>query len=187
MTYGQEPDGLDVKGIEFLTSARDMFKNLGDSLNHAKCTYFLEQIYYWAERYDEALTIGRAAVKEHEDIGQYAGDPMMILGRALFMKEMYQNALETFVRTLEICKSYGRPADIAQALEMIGRTWARLDRKADAQGVYAEAMRYYGAIQMEQGQQDIMRCRFLIRQAEDPLLVPTDEEREALLVFYNGF
>ncbi|KDR74639.1 hypothetical protein GALMADRAFT_227112 [Galerina marginata CBS 339.88] len=80
---------------------------------------------------------------------------------------------------------------IAQALEMIGRTWARLDRKADAEGAYAEAMRYYGSIQMEQGERDVRRCRFLIRQAEDPLLVPTDEEREALaaalLVFYNGF
>ncbi|KDR74709.1 hypothetical protein GALMADRAFT_141056 [Galerina marginata CBS 339.88] len=177
------------EAIELLALARKMFHDLGDSgaLNHSKCSFFLEQVYYWDKQYDAALIAGTAAVREYDCLSQYPGDPMLALGQILFMQGNYPDALETLDRTLAICKAYGRPIDISQSLEMIGRTLAKMDRALAAQGAYMEATRYYGATKVAEGELGMTRCRFFIRQAVDPALVPTFEERLALCGFHRDF
>ncbi|KDR77581.1 hypothetical protein GALMADRAFT_22660, partial [Galerina marginata CBS 339.88] len=124
------------EGIELVIRARETFQDLEDALNHAKCSYALEEVYYWAKRYDEGLIAGTEAVREYEHLGQYLGDSMLLLGRMLFMKGNYTEALEMVVRALAICKSYGCPMDIGQTLEVLGRTWAKVGRIADAKEAY---------------------------------------------------
>ena len=144
-------------------------------------------LYLWEGRYEEGLTLGMAAVQEYENLGQYSGDPMLSLGRILFMKGSYPAALEMLVRTLAICKSYGRPADIAETSEMIGRTHAKMDQKSDAQAAYAEAMQYHRVSHVIDEEQGMIRCQFFIRQVENPLLEPTWEERSTLKRLYQDF
>ncbi|KDR71703.1 hypothetical protein GALMADRAFT_229257 [Galerina marginata CBS 339.88] len=182
--YGQNGDPL---GIQYLTDARERFQNLGDRLNQAKCTYELQWAHYWTMNFDKAVEFGEAAIKEYQDILQYSGLAIQLLGRTLFMIGDYPLALQKLVDALPICKSYGRPTDIAQTLEMIGRAWAKMGQIADAQGVYLEAMRYYSAISGPIGKWGMTRCQFLTHKAEDPFLVPNSEETSALVYLYKDF
>ena len=176
-----------TEGIASLTRAREMFQKLQDAPNRAKCTCFLEHVHLWMGQYEEALVWGMAAVQECENLGQYSGDPMLTLGRILYQKGSYSAALEVLIRTLAICKSYGRPTDIAQTLEMIGRTHTKMDKKADAQAAYVEAMQYHSASHASMGESGTICCQFFIRQVENPLLEPTDEERFALQRLHPDF
>ena len=176
-----------TEGIASLTRASEMFQQLQDVPNRAKCLYFLELVYLWDRQYEEGLILGMAAVQEYENLGQYAGDPMLTLGEILFQKGSYPAALETLVRTLAICKSYGRPTDIAQTLEMIGRTHAKMDKEADARAAYVEAMQYHSASHASMGEPGMIRCQFFIRQLENPLLEPTFEERSELQGMHQDF
>ena len=179
--------GYSTAGIESLTRAREMFQKLQDAPNRAKCTYFLELIYLWARQYEEGLIWGMAAVQEYENLGQYSGEPMQILGRILFLKGSYPAALEMLVRTLAISKSYGRPTNIGHTLEMIGRTHEKMDKKADAQAAFVEAMQYYSASHASMGEPGMTRCQFLIRHLENSSLEPTLQERSELSLMYQDF
>ena len=177
-----------TEGVDCLTRAREMFQDYGDVLYHAKCLFWLEHVYYWGEKYDEALEAGEAAIQQYEDHGQYSGELVVLLGKILFMKGDYPEAFKLMVGALGTCKSYGSPRDIAEVLEIIGRIWAKMGQHDNALGAYAEAMLYHGAILHEKIRETGMaRCRFLVRQAEDPSLVPNIEESEVLESQYNDF
>jgi tetratricopeptide (TPR) repeat protein len=176
-----------TEGIVSLTRAGEMFQKLQDLPNQAKCSYFLAHVYLWERRYEEGLRLGMAAVQEYENLGQYSGEPMLVLGKILFQKGSYPAALAMLVRTLAICKSYGRPIIVAQTLEMIGRTHAKMDKKADAQAAYEEAMQYHRASHTSMGEPGMIRCQFLIRQLENPFLEPTFQERSKLRGIHQDF
>ncbi|KAF8069974.1 hypothetical protein FPV67DRAFT_995238 [Lyophyllum atratum] len=180
-------NGSHEEGIAFLIRARTMFQEHVDPLNHANCSYFLAQVYTWALQFDDALASATSAVEEYKRLGHYAGDATRILGLILFLKGDYSGALKTLIQCLEQNKSYGRPWDIAQTLEYIGRTWTILDQKADAQSAFTEAMKYYGAIQSSMKDHGMLCCQFFIRALEDPLLVPTDAELNSLEGLYVDF
>ena len=179
--------GRRTEGISSLTRASEMFQKLQDAANRAKCSYYLALIYLWERRYEEGLRLGMAAVQEYEKLGQYSGEPMQVLGIILFQKGSYPAALEMLVRTLAICKSYGRPQHVAQTLEMIGRTHAKMDEKADAQAAYEEAMQYYSASHTSTRGRGMICCQFFIRQLENPSLEPTFQERSRLRVMHQDF
>ena len=176
-----------TEGISSLTRAREMFETLQDAPNRAKCLYILEYFLLRAGQYDEGLELGMAAVQEYENLGQYSADPMLVLAKILFHQGNYPAALEILIRTLAICKSYGRPMDVAQTLEMIGRTHARMDKKADAQAAYVEAMQYHSACHTTMGEEGIICCQFFIQQLENPLLEPTFEEKSILRHLHSDF
>ena len=177
-----------AEGIDFLTQARNMFQDLGDVLHQAKCLYLLGLVYYWSKRYDEALEAEKAAIQHYKDFGQYSGEIIHVLGKILFMKGDYTEAFNLMVGALGTCKSYGSPRDIGNVLELIGRIWAKMGFREKAQGAYAEAMLYHNATPYVRNREGgMMRCQFLTRQAEDPSLVPSIEERAALGGHYNDF
>ncbi|KAF5378118.1 hypothetical protein D9615_007542 [Tricholomella constricta] len=173
------------EAADFLTRAREMLQNPSDSRYHARCTYFLSLVYFWDREYDNAQEWGKLAEQEYDRYGQYSGDVTRLVAHVEFAKGDYAGALQTLRRCLESCKSYGRPLDIAQTLEMIGRTWSRMGRQADAQSAYVEAMRYYNTTQTQLGEHGMIRCRMYSRMLEDPLLEPTGEERDALDGYYH--
>ncbi|KDR77583.1 hypothetical protein GALMADRAFT_408058 [Galerina marginata CBS 339.88] len=173
------------EAIELLIHSRKMFEDPADAVNHAKCSYTLGMVYYWAKRYDKGFIAGTEAVREFEHLGQYSGESMQLLGQILFMKGDYTQALEMAVQALAICKLYGRPLDIGLTLETIGRSWAKMDRIADAKEAYADAMKYFQ--RMSDSGESVMRCLFLTRQADNPLLIPTEEEREMLASMHTDF
>ncbi|KDR74725.1 hypothetical protein GALMADRAFT_211700 [Galerina marginata CBS 339.88] len=131
---------------EQFSLAHQTFLSIPNEQRAARCTLDLVYAYNFLggipfekqARLVELLLLPRAAaVREYERLSQYPGDPMLTLGQILFMQGNYPDALQTSDRILVICKAYGRPIDIARSFEMIGRTWAKMDRALEAQGAYA--------------------------------------------------
>ena len=183
MIYGST--GYHDQGISYLTEAKKSFSALSDTLYGAKCSHWLQLLYYLERRYDVAQDQGNLAIKDFEQLGQYSGDAMQVLGRVLFAKENYKEALDTLTGALELCRSYGRTLDLAKTLEMIGRTWAKMGQIGDAREAYEKAQTYYGQVDSDKDYK--LRCDFLSRQAADPSLLPTEEERSKLKVRYADY
>ncbi|KAF5378206.1 hypothetical protein D9615_007535 [Tricholomella constricta] len=175
------------EGIKLLIRAMDLLQILQDPLYQARCAYFLSIAYLWNGMYDDALKWGVFAAQEYKSLGQYTGDVKRHVAQVEFAKGDYTASLETLVQSLESCMSYGRPVDIAETLEMMGRAWAKLGKKADAQSAYDKAMRYFSTTQPQLGGRGTMRCQMYIRMLGDPTSEPTDDEREALDGYFHDF
>ncbi len=175
-------------GINSLVRALEIFKAHGDTLYVAKTSFFLALVYYWARRYDDASLSATAAIEAYELVEEYSGKATALLGKILFMQGYHKKALETMVRALQTCKAYGSPRDMAEALEMIGRIYVKLDQLQDARSVYEDALKYHEIVPHKEIETTgIKRTQFFIQQLDEPSLVPSTEVKKLLARQYSDF
>ncbi|KAF8074034.1 hypothetical protein FPV67DRAFT_1666763 [Lyophyllum atratum] len=176
--------GSDTDAIDLIQRARAASAELGDIFQAARCASQLAEVYSAQQNYDQVKRWTTLAVEEFGQSGypEYQPGPMTMLARAFIATGDYGAALKLLIQVLERSKSYGSPMEIADALEHMGRAWAKMGEKLDAREAFGESLRMYSSVKA--GAQDEIRCRFFLRRLEDPSLSPTEEEQQAVYSRY---
>ncbi|KAF8074041.1 hypothetical protein FPV67DRAFT_783699 [Lyophyllum atratum] len=177
--------GSYIDAINLMQRARAASAELGDIFQAAKCAHQLAVVYRLQLNYDQVKTWATLAMEELRQSGyfEYLSDPLRMLARASIATGDYDAALKLLIQALESSKSYGSPIDIAEALEHMGRAWAKMGERLDAREAFGESLRMYSSVKA--GAQGEIRCRLFLRRLEDSSLSPTGEEADTLYAHYE--
>ncbi|KAJ7600023.1 hypothetical protein C8J56DRAFT_1156620 [Mycena floridula] len=165
------------QAIEHLKHARELCPEL--CWNGVICTEALAGSYTRLQQYDEAEKWGLLALKNWQEMGESdVSYVLRILGRIYISKSQYDKAAEPLRKGLDIAKARNHEWNVADILLELGRAKMKKGEIEGAQTSFTQALIHFHPLQgVEQFR---IVCKFYLAKLENPLLLPTDEELNAL-------
>ncbi|KAG5635693.1 hypothetical protein H0H81_010396 [Sphagnurus paluster] len=178
------------QGFQHWEQARDsfwraweMFDKLKDSQNQLSVAIAMADLYYWWRVYDLAESWAEYVACWSKGLGNYHHfQRTQVRARLRIIKRDFVTAEKLLTENWRRSMSCGAPLETGQALEDLGRTWAKMGQKDKAILAFKKCLRIYTPLEVPQVH--VCRCQYFIRKLEDPSSIPTTDEIAALSKFY---
>ncbi|KAJ7596255.1 hypothetical protein C8J56DRAFT_397504 [Mycena floridula] len=145
---------------------------------------WLARAYRRLHQYDEAEKWGLLSLKEHKEIYDDDSFVLLILGQISISRGQYDQAIERSQDSSSMAKSRNDQRNTTLALIELGRAYMKKEETEDARASFMEALTRGGPV--EGLQREMVVCRYYLDKLDDPLRVPTEEQRVALRVTEHG-
>ncbi|KAG5650377.1 hypothetical protein H0H81_012438 [Sphagnurus paluster] len=167
-----------VRSIEQFTGAMEVLVEFNDLPQIGEIATRIASTHYFLRNLEEARVWAERAIQQNEDIGRHDTIPTLIVGRVLIRQGDFAEALRRMAKCLE--KTRGGRCDVAQMLEEMGRAWAKMGKKEDAESAFKQSMSYYSDRTTHPETMGRARCQYFIRKLSDPEALPSPAEEDAL-------
>ncbi|KAJ7585634.1 P-loop containing nucleoside triphosphate hydrolase protein [Mycena floridula] len=164
------------EAIEHLTRARDLGSDL--PALRVDCTYHLAHVHHHLRHLDEAEKMAVQILNERKHMGDYPGWSLWLLGRIYVSRAEYSKAIKSLEEGLQFAKAYGEKLNTAHILLELGRAYMKMSKDNDAKRLFSQASVNYGYL--EGVQRDRIMCQYYLNKLDDPSMLPTLEEKDAL-------
>ncbi|KAG5653951.1 hypothetical protein H0H81_009067 [Sphagnurus paluster] len=165
------------QAIEVYNHAREIFVEFNDLPRMADVAYQIANALYSDNKPERARMWAETAIKQSKDIGRHDMAQTRLLGRILIKQGAFDEAVKEMATCLQQIR--GGRQSVAAMLEEIGRAWAKMGKKEDAQGAFQESISYLSGTTAHDREGRI-RCEFFIRALLDPQAQPSQDELYAL-------
>ncbi|KAJ7585561.1 hypothetical protein C8J56DRAFT_124496 [Mycena floridula] len=170
------------EALEHLTRARDLCSDL--PLERVLCTYSLAIAHHHLQQLDEAEKMAVQTVTEQKHIEAYPGDSLWLLGKIYISKAEYNKAIESLEEGLQFAKTSGDQQNAASILLELGRAYMKISKENDAKRSFSQALVNYN--NLEGVKSDRIICQYYLNKLDDPFMLPTLDEEDALQVTWHG-
>ncbi|KAG6905880.1 hypothetical protein DXG01_017120 [Tephrocybe rancida] len=176
--------------LDLLTQAEPVLARVKDWEYHAECSRVSSWVHYYMGQYDLAYACAASALEEYDRIGDAQGCAGMHndIGDIFSARGDFEGSLRSHLRSLEIRKSLRLPP-LPGALRGMGLAWAKLGKVEDARQAFEELLQRFARPDAPApspvDQSGIVCTQLFLRRLEDLTLKPTQEEYDALRVWYS--
>jgi len=134
--------------LEYATTAREMYENLADKANVAKCFNRIGTIYRHEQQFPQALAALSESVKLYAALGDSAGmaAPVNNLGETYRSMGNNKAALTYFFQTFALDSALNDTLSMAQDIANVGETYRRLGQVDKALAALRKALDYGGDV-----------------------------------------
>ncbi|KAG6914059.1 hypothetical protein DXG01_002731 [Tephrocybe rancida] len=180
----------DSTALDLLTQVEPVLAQVKDWEHHAECSCVSLWVHYYMGQYDLAYTCAASALEECDHIGDAQGCAGLHnhIGRIHSAHGNFEGSLRSYLCCLEVLKSLGLPP-WSTALRGMGLAWAKLGKVQDACQAFKESLQQLAHPDAPAPspitQRKIACTQLFLHRLENPALVPTPEEYDALQGWYS--